>query len=181
MSASTSVPNALARFSDGIDHVAFGSRDLDRAQDLLARLGLSHTPVAEARWPEADGPHLARTLSVMLEDGYLDVIELPAAPSDLDCTGVVLRTADLAEARAGLIEAGIRCARPYSISRSFQGAGPDQHYEIFGIEPRHASGLPQSLIETRPAAPMQNRSPHSTSVCSIAGAARLLGVEFDEA
>ena len=103
-----------------VDHVAFGSRDLDAAQDELAALGLSHTPVAEARWPEPDGPHRARTLSVVLADGYLDVIELPAAPRVLDPTGVVLRSDDPGAARARLVAAGVRCGHPYTIHRHFE-------------------------------------------------------------
>jgi hypothetical protein len=168
----------VARLTRGIDHVTFGTRDLDRAQNTLAALGLSHTPVAQARWPQADGPHRARTVSVMLPDGYLDVVEFPAAPAELEPTGVVWTAENLANTRARMIEAGIRCARPYTIARCFEGAGPDQRYEIFGIEPKHANGLPQSLIETLPAPPMQNRSPHSADVTSMAEALRLLGVEL---
>ena len=165
----------------GIDHVAFRAQDLDRAQDNLARLGLSHTPVAEARWPGENGPHRARTLSVMLDDGYLDVIELPTSSVQLGPTGVVLAARDLGTVRSQLMDAGVRCARPYTIVRSFDGAGPDQRYEIFGIEPKHACGLPQSVIETREAPPMQNRSPHTAAVTRVADAARLLGVYLTRA
>ena len=162
-----------------IDHVAFGSNDLEAAQDALAGLGLSHTPVAEARWPRPDGPHRARTLSVMLADGYLDVIELPAAASALEPTGVVLRADDLAGAHSRLTEAGVRCGRPYTIVRRFEGVGPDQHYEIFGIDSRHPSGLPMSVIETQAGEPMRNRAPHSADVARLSEAARLLDVDLD--
>ncbi len=161
-----------------VDHVAFGSRDLDRAQDALARLGLSHTPVGRAHWPNEDGPHRARTLSVMLPDGYLDVIELPAAGSDLEPTGVVLRAEGLAPTRERLLADGIRCGEPYTIVRSFEGAAPDQRYRIFGVASRHPNGLPMSVIETAEAEPMQNRTPHTADVACLADAARLLGVEL---
>lgn len=164
---------------DTIDHVAFATRDLDRAQDRLAALGLSHTPVAEARWPTEDGPHRARSLCVVLLDGYLDLIERPAAPEAITPTGVVLACSDLARTREQLMAAGIRCGRPYTVVRRFEGAGPDQRYAIFGIDARHASGLPQSLIWTEPAPPLENRAPHSASVTRLTGAARLLGVELD--
>jgi hypothetical protein len=161
-----------------IDHVAFASRDLDAAQDRLAVLGLSHTPVGEARWPEPEGPHRARSLSVMVEGGYLDVIELPTAPEVLRATGVVLATSELLATRDRLVAAGVRCGRPYTIVRCFEGAASDQYYEIFGIDARHACGLPQSVLATREAPRMQNRTRHSARVGSLADAARLLGVEL---
>jgi hypothetical protein len=162
-----------------VDHVAFASRDLDAAQDHLAARGLSHTRVAEARWPSPEGPHRARTLSVMLPDGYLDVIELPSAPALFAATGVVLGADDLTEARARLLAAGVRCGKPYTIARRFDGAGPDQRYEIFGIDAQHPCGLPQAVIATRPGAPMENRSPHVAKLASLADAARLLGIHLD--
>ena len=157
-----------------IDHVAFATRDLAEAQDRLAVLGLAHTPVAEARWPSPDGPHRARTVSVLLEDGYLDVIELPAAEAVLEPTGVVRRAEDLAAERERLMAAGVRCGTPYTIVRRFEGAGPDQRYEIFGVEPRHACGLPQSVISTLPAEPMSNRAEHRAWTRTVREAVALL-------
>ena len=68
-----------------VDHVAFGTRNLDRAQRRLSDLGLSYTAEAEAQWPGKDGEHPARTVSVMLDDGYLDIVhrsrQRPSVPN----------------------------------------------------------------------------------------------------
>lgn len=178
--ASHSTPGrAWIALPDAVDHVTIGTADLDRAQDRLAALGLSHTPVAELRWPAEDGPHRARSLCVVLPDGHLDVIERPAAPAGITATGVVLRADDGARARERMLAAGIRCGRPYTVVRCFDGAGPDQRYAIFGIDARHASGLPQAIVETAPAPPIRNRSPHSADVETLAEALELLGLRLE--
>ena len=161
-----------------IDHVAFGTSDLDQAIEIVAGAGLSMTPIGEARWPGEDGLRTARTVSVVLADQYLDIVEYDGAGGDLAPTGVVLRATDTDAARSELMQAGVRCGRPYVIVRRFFGAGPDQRYTIFATDIRHACGLPQSVITTDAASSMRNIAAHTYGVVSLEEGARRLGVDL---
>jgi hypothetical protein len=159
-----------------IDHVAFGTSDLDRAIEIVTGLGLSMTPVGEAQWPGEHGMRTARTVSVVLPDQYLDIVEYDGAEGDLEPTGVVLRATNIDAARSELMQSGVRCGRPYTIVRRFFGAGPDQRYMIFGTDTTHACGLPQSVISTYPASPMRNIAAHAYDLVSLEDGARRLGL-----
>jgi hypothetical protein len=161
-----------------VDHVAFGTSDLAAAIEIVESLGLAMTPIGEVQWPGAGGSYRARAVSIVLADGYLDVIEYDGAEHRLAPTGVVLRATDIAALRAELVQAGIRCGRPYVVVRRFFGAGPDQRYTIFGTDTRHACGLPQSVITTEHASPMRNSAEHTSGVVSREDGARRLGVEL---
>ena len=161
-----------------IDHVAFGTTDLEQAVEIVAGSGLSMTPMGEVQWPGEDGTFRARTVSVVVTDGYLDIIEYDGAHGHLAPTGLVLRAPDLAATRAELMHAGVRCGRLYAIVRRFFGAGADQRYTIFGTNSRHPCGLLQSVITTEPRSPMQNVADHTCGVVSLEDGARRLGVEL---
>ena len=161
-----------------IDHVAFSTGDLDRSIEIIANSGLSMTPVGEARWPGEDGAYTARTVSIVLGDQYLDIIELDGADRDLMPTAVVLRTADIGATRSTLMQRGVRCGRPYVIVRRFFGAGPDQRYTIFDTDTAHACGLPLSVITTDDAFPMRNVAAHRAEVVRLEDGARFFGVDL---
>lgn len=161
-----------------VDHVAFGSNDLEHAIAVIARAGLSMTPIAQAQWPGEGGDQTARTVSVMTDDGYLDIVESGRADAVLQPNGVILRAHDIVEVREALMRSGVRCGRPHVIVRRFSGAGPDQRYTIFGIDRRHRCGLPQSVIATDPATAMTNVARHPSGARSLVEAARLLGVHL---
>ncbi|MET1001622.1 MAG: hypothetical protein ABWZ15_07400 [Acidimicrobiia bacterium] len=161
-----------------IDHVAFGTRDLDRAIEIVKGSGLSMTPIGEAQWPGDNGANSARTVSIVVADRYLDIIEYDGAEGDLAPTGVVLQATDIDAMRSDLMQAGVRCGRPYIIVRRFFGAGPDQHYTVFGTDTRHACGLPQSVVTTDPGSPMRNTAAHTCDVVSLEDGARRLGVDL---
>jgi hypothetical protein len=162
-----------------IDHVAFSTSDLDQARLMLAEAGLSHTVEAECQWPGADGEHIARCVSVVVEDGYLDVIERrDALVPVLRATAVVLRTDDHRTLRSRLMAEGVRCARPYQIVRRFRDGAALQRYTIFGIDVPHRCGLPQAVIETDPAPQMSNITTHPSAVASVIDAAALFGIDI---
>ena len=171
----------LGGLSLPLDHVAFAVHPLEDALARLRSLELSHTPTATAFWPRLDGPRHARTVSVMFDDGYLDIIEYAredGAESELRATGVVLRATDLGEVRSQLGACGVACGEQYLIARCFEGDEPDQQYEIFPIGARHGGGLPLAVIRTDPAAPMRNLAPHGSHIQSVVDGARRLGVEL---
>jgi hypothetical protein len=161
-----------------IDHVAFSTSDLDHAIEIVAGSGLSMTPIGEAQWPGEHGAYTARTVSIVLAEQYLDIIEYDGAEGDLAPTGVVLRATDIDAMRSELMRKGVRCGRPYIIVRRFFGAGPDQRYTSFGTDTKHVCGLPQSVITTDPASPMRNVAAHASDVVWLEDGARRLGVDL---
>ncbi|MGI9604198.1 MAG: hypothetical protein ACR2QE_20130 [Acidimicrobiales bacterium] len=178
-----------------VDHVAFGSPDIDDAINRLASLGLSHTAVSVSKWTQSDHDHEARSVSVVLDDGYLDIIELPAssigAGEPIFPTGVILGSTDLHATRRRLMTAGVRCGRPYGIDRHFDPDHSPQHYTVFGVDVRHSSGLPLGVdvrhssglplgvIETTSTAPMAITVDHGDGPSTLAAAARQLGVDLE--
>jgi len=160
-----------------IDHVAFATPNLETAIARLEQLGLPHTTIATASWP---GPTEARTVSAVLLDGYLDVIEI-AAPkaAALEPTGVVLASAAIDDTREQLVAAGVRCARPYRIVRRFNDGQPDQTYDVFGVDLRHPCGLAMAVIETHRDEPMLNAHADRATSISLATGVKLLGVELE--
>lgn len=171
-----------------VDHVAFATPDLEGAMGVLADRGLGHTPVGLARWPTEEGPEKARTLSAVLEDGYLDVIELTPppgfeAPGDhvLIATGILLTSHDLEDSRRQLESNGISCNPSYTIVRRFASMPEaDQTYRIFTLSLRHAGGLPLGIIETRATQPMRNRAEDPSPTHDLRSGSAALGVSIPD-
>ena len=166
----------LGEATDGLDHVAFRTADLDAAAARFDEEGFTRTPFATCTWPHQHGPHEARCFSVVFEERrYFDVLETGEAA--LEVSGVVLRTDDLASCRRALTEGGIASGDPYQIWRRFPPAAgeSDQHYAIFGVAPGATAGVSTAVIQTTTPIPLLGGGPHPNGARRLDGFAAANG------
>ena len=118
------------RYSDAIDHLIIGVRDLDAARDGYARLGFNTTPRGRhVGWGTAN-------YCIMFENDYLEllgIVDPTAFTNGLDrlleerqgLQGIVFKTDDADATGAAWQEAGLRPDGPKDLGRLLEHGGPD--------------------------------------------------------
>ncbi len=139
-----------------LDHVAFGTSDLEEASAAFSALGFAPSGRSRCEWRIGGDEDAANAACIVFEREYLDLIEIadprwsrrlassPLHRRGFAPTGVVFRGVDPGDAYRRLAEEGTDSDDPYPIIRRFDdGAAEEVRYEFL---PLRRSGLPFGLI-----------------------------------